>query len=589
MLLETDVVVVGGGATGAAVLWDLALRGIDAVLVDRDDLGTGTSGRWHGELHSGGRYAVKDQVSARECVHENRILRHIAPHTIEDAGGWFILLPEHDQAFGDRFVQGCRDTRIPCEEVPPAEARRTEQGLTSRIERAFRLETDGGMDSWKLIWSMAGGAMERGARVLTRHPLIGFERDGDGRITAARVHDLVGGSEELIGCRWVINAAGAWAGQVAAHAGVPLHMVPGKGAMVVMASRYVRSLISHCRMPTDGDIIVPSHEAAILGTTSTEAPDPDDIAIDPVEVDLLIDEAAKLVPAIAGGRVLRAFVGQRPLYKPPSSPGATGSTREISRTFTVLDHAERDGVPNFLSIVGGKLTTCRGMAEKVVDALVARRGTGEPCTTATTQLPGAAHGTHRLAQPLAEVERDGAYGELLCECELVTRGTVHDAIRSGVTELDDLRRQHRFGFGPCQGVFCAVRGAAAVEEERAAGRIPTPDHGAGEPPVADPLDNLRRFLQERWRGQRAVAWGGGAVQALLGNAVYRGIFALHTLDPEPPAPPAVTAPGADRAAADGVAVGGAGGMTGDSDGRAGSAEPAVAPADGRAAGGEGDR
>jgi glycerol-3-phosphate dehydrogenase len=78
MQLETDVVVVGGGATVASVLWDLALRGIDAVLVDRSDLGTGTSGRWHGELHSGARYAVRDPESARECVEDNAILRRIA-------------------------------------------------------------------------------------------------------------------------------------------------------------------------------------------------------------------------------------------------------------------------------------------------------------------------------------------------------------------------------------------------------------------------------------------------------------------------------------------------------------------------------
>ena len=124
MLRETDVVVIGGGATGTAVLWDLALRGIEAVLVDRSDLGTGTSGRWHGELHSGARYAVNDLPSARECVEENAVLRRIAPHTIEDTGGFFILLPEHDLGYGDRFVTGCAETGVPCEEVDPAAARR---------------------------------------------------------------------------------------------------------------------------------------------------------------------------------------------------------------------------------------------------------------------------------------------------------------------------------------------------------------------------------------------------------------------------------------------------------------------------------
>lgn len=526
-MLETDVVVVGGGVTGAAVLWDLALRGIPAVLVDRDDLGTGTSGRWHGQLHSGGRYAVKDQRSARECVEDNRVLRRIAPHTIEDTGGIMVLLDDHDQAFGDRFVEGCRATGIPCEEIPPAEARREEPGLTDRIARTFRLPTDGGMDSWKLIWSFARGAQELGGRVLTRHPVTGFEKDPEGLLTAVRVRDLAAGEDRLIGCSWVINAAGAWAGKIGRLAGVPITMIPGKGAMVVLASRYVRSVVSHCRMPTDGDIIVPAHEAAILGTTSTQAPDADDVTVDPAEVDLLVDEAARLVPAIAHGRVLRAFTGQRPLYQPEETgdEAAEGSSsREISRTFTVLDHLDRDGVPNLLSIVGGKLTTCRAMAEAVVDRLVARRGMDAPCRTATTPLHGADAGVHHLAHPLGEVEREQAYGQLICECELVTRGTLRQAIGAGVTRLDDLRRQHRFGFGPCQAAFCGWRGAAMLAAHG--------DGSAPDPAVEEPLTELRAFMQERWRGQRNAVWGGGAVQALLNHAIYRGVLALHTVEPD---------------------------------------------------------
>ena len=358
MLRETDVVVIGGGATGTAVLWDLALRGIEAVLVDRSDLGTGTSGRWHGELHSGARYAVADQRSAHECVEENAVLRRVAPHAIEDTGGLFILLPEHDLGYGDRFVTGCAETGVPCEEVDPATARREEPALTDRIERAFWVATDGSMDSWRLLWSMAHGAEAGGGRVLVRHPVVGFERDGDGRVGAVRVHDLVGGREQTIGCRWVINAAGPWAGRIGAMAGAPFRMVPDMGTMVVMADRYVRSLVTHCRWPTDGDIIVPAYDAAILGTTSSQADDPDDPGVAPLEIDLIIDQTAKLVPAIAHGRVLRAYSGYRPLYDPVQGE-AGGHGRSISRTFTVLDHEPRDGVPNLLSIVGGKLTTSR--------------------------------------------------------------------------------------------------------------------------------------------------------------------------------------------------------------------------------------
>jgi len=511
-LLETDVVVAGGGVTGVAVLRDLALRGVNAVLVERFDLGTGTSGRWHGLLHSGARYAVRDQESARECIEENTVLRRIAPHTVEDIGGLFVLLPGDDEAYAGKFVEGCQASGIPTEELSAAEARRREPLLAPDVKLAFAVP-DGGIDSWALLRSMAADAEARGSRVLVRHPVVGVERDGD-RITAVRVHDQVAGEDRLIGCQWVVNATGAWAGEIGRMAGVPIRMIAGKGVMVVMASRYVRGVVNACRKPADGDIIVPQHEVAILGTTSVQVDSPDDIAVAPADVDRMIDMCAQMVPSLASGRVLRAFAGSRPLYQPESEDGGAsdgGDTREVSRTFTVLDHASRDGLGNMLSIVGGKLTTCRQMAEALVDRLAERMGVTEPCRTATEVLPGADHGPHRLAAPLAGVERDGAYGELICECELVTRGQVRAAIADGLTELEDLRRKLRLGYGPCQAAFCAWRAAGMLSE------------GSG----GDHLGGLERFLEERWRGQRATIWGDQARQALLNHAIYRGIFDLR--------------------------------------------------------------
>jgi glycerol-3-phosphate dehydrogenase len=532
--LETDVVVVGGGVTGVAVLRDLALRGVHAILVERFDLGTGTSGRWHGLLHSGARYAVRDQESARECIEENTTLRRIAPHTIEDIGGLFVLLPGDDEAYAGQFVEGCRASGIPTEELSPAAAHRREPLLAPEVKLAFGVP-DGGIDSWSLLRSMAADAEARGCQVLVRHPIVGVERSGD-RINAVRVHDAVAGEDRTIGCQWVVNAAGAWAGEVGRLAGVPITMIAGKGVMVVMASRYVHGVVNACRKPADGDIIVPQHEVAILGTTSEQVPSPDDISVPPADVDRMIDMCAQMVPSIASGRVLRAFAGSRPLYKPEAPAGgdgqAGGDTREVSRTFTVLDHASRDGLDNMFSIVGGKLTTCRQMAEAVVDRLTERMGVTEPCRTATEVLPGADHGHHRLAEPLARVERDQAYGELICECELVTRGQVRRAVADGLTELEDLRRKLRLGYGPCQAAFCAWRAAGILAEgsgephDGPAGRESAPrrPEGAGAP---DPVAGLERFLEERWRGQRSTIWGDQARQALLNHAIYRGIFDLR--------------------------------------------------------------
>jgi glycerol-3-phosphate dehydrogenase len=511
--LDTQVVVIGGGATGTAVLRDLALRGIDSVLVERVDLGTGTSGRWHGLLHSGGRYVVKDPLAATECIEENRVLRRIVPHCIEQTGGLFVLLAHHDQDYGDRFVEGCAKTGVPCQELTPAEALRREPLLTPDLTRAF-LVPDGTLDGWKMMEGFVAQAAEHGARVLLRHPVVGFEHatsSASGRIQAVRVRDERSGDDKLIGCQYVLNAAGAWAGQIAGLAGSPIAMAPGKGSMVVMVGRYVRGPINDCRMPGDGDIIVPVHEVAILGTTDVETDDPDDNTVDPKDVDFMIDACAQMVPAIARGRVLRSFSGSRPLYK---GEDEAGDSRDITRGFFVIDHGQRGGADNLLSIVGGKLTTCRLMAEKLVDALMVKLGRQVACTTAETLVPGAEHGPHHLADPLAEIEQAQAYGELVCECELVTRGRVEAAIDQGVTELDDLRRKLRLGYGPCQAAFCGWRAAAILHERR--------------PDEPDVVANLERFMQERWRGQRVSLWGDGAVQALLNQAIYRGTFGLGT-------------------------------------------------------------
>ncbi|MEJ2351883.1 MAG: FAD-dependent oxidoreductase [Anaerolineales bacterium] len=116
--LQTEVLVIGGGATGTGVLRDLAMRGFDAILVERRDYSHGTTGRYHGLLHSGGRYVVKDPQAALECITENRILRRIMPQCIEDTGGFFVVTPWDEPEYAPQFVKGCLQAGIPVEEIP---------------------------------------------------------------------------------------------------------------------------------------------------------------------------------------------------------------------------------------------------------------------------------------------------------------------------------------------------------------------------------------------------------------------------------------------------------------------------------------
>src|SRR4030065_1711141 len=110
--IQTDILVIGGGATGTGILRDLAMRGFKCLLVERRDLAYGTTGRYHGLLHSGGRYVVKDPSAARDCIEENRILRKIMPQCIEDTGGFFVLTPQDDPSSVPLFLKGCHAVGI---------------------------------------------------------------------------------------------------------------------------------------------------------------------------------------------------------------------------------------------------------------------------------------------------------------------------------------------------------------------------------------------------------------------------------------------------------------------------------------------
>ncbi len=513
--LSTDVLVIGGGATGAGVAWDAALRGFDVVLVDRHDLGQGTSGRFHGLLHSGGRYAVKDPSAAEECIGENRILRRVAADCIEDTGGLFVTTPWDDPAYADRFVQGCADTGVDCEEISPAEALRAEPRIHPQISRAFRVP-DANIDVWKTVWAMAHGAQQRGARILPYHAAIAVHRDGD-EVTGARVRDARTGEETDVHARVTVSASGAWAGQVADMAGIEgVRVLPGRGIMIAMNHRLVNTVINRCQMPTDGDILVPIRTVSVIGTTDHHTDDPDDHTVDQNEVDQMLDDGEKLVPGFRQARALRVWTGVRPLFE--DAKESDTETRDVTRAHALLDHEARDGVRGFVTITGGKLTTFRLMAQDTVDAVCRHLNDQRPCQTATQPLPGSESGQYyRLGERLARKEARLIDEQVICECELVPRSKLEETItRTTSTNLDDIRRQLRLGMGPCQGGFCIYRAAGIL-------------HGLDGLSAEEADAALLDFLQERWKGVWPVLYGDQLRQARLDDWIFQGVLDVEHL------------------------------------------------------------
>src|ERR687894_2685261 len=413
--LQTEVLVIGGGATGAGIAWDAALRGYDVILVDRADLAEGTSGRFHGLLHSGGRYVVKDPVAAEECIAENAILRRLIPDCIEDTGGLFVTTPDDDPAYGDRFLEACRACGLPAAEIEVAEALRREPRLNPGIRRAFTVP-DASVDAWKTVWAFARGASAHGARVLPYHRVIALHRDGDA-VTGARLRNKRTGEEVNIEAGFTPNASGAWAAQIARMAGIEGgDVVPGKGIMIAMNHRLVNTVINRCAMPADGDILVPIRTVSVIGTTDIRAADPDEIPVTQAEVDQMLDDGERLVPGFREARALRVWAGARPLFQDEKSGPAAADTRDVSRTHAVVDHRERDGVDRLLTMSGGKLTTLRLMAQDIVDAMCRQLGVDRPCRTATERPPDNEDGAYyRLGARLERREATLLDEQLICE------------------------------------------------------------------------------------------------------------------------------------------------------------------------------
>jgi glycerol-3-phosphate dehydrogenase len=510
---STGVVVIGGGSTGAGVLRDLALRGIDAILVEKGDLASGTTGRSHGLLHSGGRYCVNDLAAAIECLEEGRILRRIARTTVEDTGGYFVSVSEEDEAWEPRFVEGCQKAGITCERISVEEARRREPALSRHVRTVFWVPEDGHLDPFYLVVGNVESARRRGAQIRTYTEVIGFTRTSN-RISGVLTRDAMTGEETSIGCKAVINATGAWSGFVARLLDVEVKVVPVKGVMVVLSRRLAHAAINRCHKPGDGDIVVPGLSVAILGTTAVKVPHPEVLPIEWDEVQLLIDEGAKMLDGVTTSRAMRAYAGVRPLY----DLGAEAEGREMSRNFAVIDHEERDGVAGFTSIVGGKVTTYRLMAERVTDLVARRLGVTNPCTTAEVPLNDHEDEMDQLRHRPAQLGVPKPHGDelalqpLLCECELVRPQDVEGWMKDpAVRTLEDIRRRTRSGMGPCQAAICSYRLAGRMVTDRGV------DGRTATRAMAD-------FLETRWRGVRHVFWGSQLRQAQVTAAVHLELF-----------------------------------------------------------------
>ena len=525
-----DVIIIGGGATGAGIARDCSLRGVRSLLLERSDISTGATGRNHGLLHSGARYAVTDHESAVECIRENMILRKIAAHCVEETDGLFISLPEDGLEYQSVFVEACRKAGIRADIIDPAEARRLEPSVNPALVGAVRVP-DGAVDPFRLTSSNILDAKAHGAEIRTYTEVRELLREQD-RIVGVRAYDHRAHCDVTFRAQVVINAGGIWGHGIAAKAGITVNMLPAKGALLIFGHRVNNMVLNRCRKPADADILVPGDTISLIGTTSSKIPydQIDNMIITPDEVDILLREGEKLAPQLAQTRILRAYAGVRPLVASDDDP--SGCT--VRRGIALLDHAQRDGLEGFITITGGKLMTYRLMAEWATDLVCKKLGIDTVCRTAEIPLPGPTASRREadrklrnqpLAQRRSTLPRHGALAtkigdgdsirnSLVCECEEVSIGEVEYALENlSVNNLVDLRRRTRIGMGTCQGELCACRAAGIM--------------GRRDPICARRAKaDLVHFLNERWKGMEPIAWGDTLRESEYTTWVYESVCGL---------------------------------------------------------------
>lgn len=522
-----QVVVIGGGVLGTAIARDCALRGLKVTLVEQGRLTAGTSGSIHGLLYSGARFVEDDPAGAMRCHTESQTLRETASHCIEDTGGLVV----DGEAF-DEFVDACEQRSIPAEEVDSAEgvsADRAAQipdavvdpfALTlsnAESARAYGVEfetgatvvdllTDGGdIVGVEVEYDAEPGGMNAPTEPSEdvpdeTQPLEAVKRDAEAADEEADdaeadedddSPDMPGtvqrsfpgasaddtpetGEREEIEADYVVNAAGAWADQVAALAGINLPLSRKRGQMVVLGGELVDQPVTKRRtgLPLT---VAPYQGNTIVGPIAESA-----------SVETALKYAAGFVPGVEDAEVLRTYAGVWTQHG-----GSSGSP--YGHGATLVDHDTYDDRWGLLSVVGGSVTTHRFVAEQAVTHVCNEFGIGRSCLTEELSLPTPSVDGGEAPKP----------DPVLCETRGVRQSAVEQAIEESElrTELDGVRMRTGATMGACQGGRCGHRIATQL--------YPDDDLETVE-------DALERLLARRWRGRR-VNLGGSQLAAAMGD------------------------------------------------------------------------
>ncbi|MBN1837024.1 MAG: glycerol-3-phosphate dehydrogenase/oxidase [Spirochaetales bacterium] len=465
---QFDVLVIGGGITGAGIAWDAALRGLSVALLERTDFGAGTSGVSSKMVHAGLRYMFGDPELVREASVERQRMFRAGGHLARPLE-YYVPVYDDTPEYGLDSLPGIlarydelADYRnaSPHRLLDPARIARELPALRAPL-RMVGSYWDGVMDDARLTVEVIHSAAEAGARVLNHAPVIGFLTDRQGRVVGARFRDEAptgGGAEHSVAAKAVVSAAGVYTdlllGLEPGGTREPV-LRPSKGVHLVFRSRLTGG--KALTIPMGGNIltfVVPLfQEYLAMGTTDTDYPvrgygDLDRVPVAGEDVRYNLEILQSLFPGVFAEKdIVACYSGVRPLVRPKTEPGQQISESDTSRTHRIWRTPA-----GIWAIAGGKYTTFRLMAEQMVDAVVASLrergvvGKVAPCSTVERRY----HGAPALEGRAGESEEwlSGAAAEAVRRSDLAADCCLHLCEAYGIAAgevLELIRRAPQLG------------------------------------------------------------------------------------------------------------------------------------------------
>lgn len=417
---EYDLIVVGGGISGASIAWDAALRGLKVALLEKDDFAHATTAGSSKLIHGGLRYLVNGEIGlVRESLRERRIWEQNAPHMVDPLpfilptyghgmkGGLVLAigLTMYDLLAYDRNRLDDPDKKIPAyRTISREEALKLMPSLRAEGLTGAKIYYDCQMFApERLCLEFILGAVEKGADAANYAEVNGFLKSDDGKtIQGVTVKDALTGETHSIKGKLTVNAAGPWADIMLglSEGGKPSRrLIRSKGIHLI-----TRALSGEHALAVQSKIgghffVIPWRDKTILGTTDTVFDGaPDEIGVTEKDITDFLLVVNDGLPGLNLTRddVEHFYVGIRPLVDTtPQDDEDDADSYNASRAAEIMDHAELNGIEGFLSAMGGKWTTSRHLAEQVVDKVQSKLGTSSASTTMGTPLYGGATGRFR--------------------------------------------------------------------------------------------------------------------------------------------------------------------------------------------------